>query len=96
MSNAELLLNDWRGGLRRGTLAAGRNESADLVNLDHIGGFLAAMPQAEVQTPFDIAGPTGADQALYSISPYVDSRGITNFIARRGKCMWLVLVPITH
>jgi hypothetical protein len=89
MSTQQLLLNNWQGGIRAGTLAASPNESGDLVNLDHIAGSLAAVDSVDVQIPLDTAGPTGADQAIYSIEPYVDARGVTNFIARRGKCLWV-------
>jgi hypothetical protein len=66
-----------------------QQESAVLVNLDHIAGSLATVPVAEVLTPADTAQDTGAIHNVLSIEPYVDAQGLTSYIARRGRCVWI-------
>jgi hypothetical protein len=89
MSTQQIMVSDFSKGLRAGTMRVSQQESAVLVNLDHIAGSLATVPVAEVLTPADTAQDTGAIHNVLSIEPYVDAQGLTSYIARRGRCVWI-------
>src|ERR1035437_248080 len=89
MSTQQLLFSDFSKGLRAGTMRVSQQESAELVNLDHIAGSLATVPVAQTLTPSDIATDTGAIHNVFSIEPYIDANGLTSYIARRGHCVWI-------
>ena len=89
MSIHELLIKDFSGGQRQDQIRSNPNESALVSNLDHVAGSLAAMPPAYPVALADSLGDSGFDKQLYSIEPYADPFGLTWFIGRRGRNVWL-------
>ena len=92
MSIQQLLFKNLSKGIRAGTLLASPEESADLTNLNHIAGALASTPAAETLAPYDNALSSDKEVLSWpvtSIKPYVDADGLTHYIGRRGKNVWL-------